>query len=103
MDELYTTLNEVIYNIDTIMELFYTQKEPQGYVKLRETIDDISRVMEMLLGEAENGQMPDNYMEIINYLQEALLAVEARDTILLADILQYEIKGRFEAILDEMK
>lgn len=102
MNELSNTLKKVINNINAAVELFYTQKEIQGYNKVNETINDISRTMELLLSRVEGEQIPDNYMEIIKYLQESLSAIETKDTILLADILQYEIKERFEIILREV-
>jgi hypothetical protein len=103
MDELYAALEAVIHSIETVTELFYTQKETEGYDQLNKTIDGISKSMELLLEDFEGEQVPDSYLEIINYLQEAFSAIEARDTILLADILQYEIKERFEKIWYEIR
>lgn len=102
MEELQRALSTTIEAIDSMSELFYTQKDTEGYAKLEETIGYISKTMELLLGSVGEIEVPKDYIEIINHLNDALSAVESKDTILLADILQYEIKERFQAILNSV-
>lgn len=101
-----TTAELIQQIIDTLKEItdkFYLQDEMEGYRLLRESLDLIATIMERLLSNSIEDQVPELYQEIIQYLNEALQAMEAKDTILLADILQYELLERFQVVLDTLE
>lgn len=94
-------LKQMISTIDDITDKFYKQEEQEGYQLLNQSLDMIARIMEWLIIDNID-TTPTKHLEIIKYLEEALQAMEAKDTILLADILQYELRERFQVILDAL-
>lgn len=92
-------LEQIIERIDRITDKFYKQEPQEGLKLLNQSLNLISNGIEQLIKECPSGEVSMEYQEIIKYLKEALIAMEERDTILLADILQYELKERFLAVL----
>lgn len=91
-------IQKLIQSIEEVTELFYKQKEQEGYQNLNQIIPLISEVMEYLITRDEGDTISEQNKEIIDCLDQAMHAMEARDTILLADILQYELKEKLEAL-----
>lgn len=94
-------LIEIIEKTDIITNKFYKQEEIEGFRLLNDFLDLVSEIMEQLINNNIN-EVPLLYQEIIKFLKEALQAMEVKDTILLADILQYELKERFESVLNTL-
>lgn len=70
--------------INQVVEYFHTQSEGKAYSALIELIDILMTYYN------ENKEEVD-----IETLQELLKAMENRDVVLIADILQYELKDKF--------
>ncbi|WAM37237.1 hypothetical protein [Caldicellulosiruptor acetigenus] len=70
--------------IDQVVECFRTQNEGKAYSALIELIDILITYYN------ENKEEED-----IETLQELLKAIENRDMVLIADILEYELKDKF--------
>lgn len=94
---------QIIHKIDVITDKFYQQEEQEGYQLLTQSLDLFSQVMEQLLTNEPNETVPQQHQEIIYFLEEILQAMEVKDFILLADIMQYELRERFQTILDTVK
>ncbi|HHV10455.1 MAG TPA: hypothetical protein GXX75_09295 [Clostridiales bacterium] len=101
MEEGREAVRNTIELVGQVADLFYRQQDKDGYFKLNELIGQISNAMEYVLGNGQN-EVSEECSGIIEYLNEALGAMEARDTILLADLLQYEIKDRFQKLYEMM-
>jgi len=79
-------------------KLFYQQNIKEGYSKLEYTIDVLSKIIDAInIDEEEGKQLIKNSFN--NILKEALQAMEQGDTILLSDILQYDLKELIEQVL----
>ena len=70
--------------IDQVVEYFRTQNEGKAYSALIELIGMLMTYYDENKGE-----------EDIETLQELLRAMENRDIVLIADILEYELKDKF--------
>ena len=101
--EIKDLLQQTVLAIEGVTDLFYKQKEKEGYQDLNKTIGLISNSMDQLIGSIGDNEVPEQCQEIIKHLEDALRAMEVRDTILLADILQYELKEKFETLIDQME
>ncbi|ADL42226.1 hypothetical protein COB47_0919 [Caldicellulosiruptor obsidiansis OB47] len=73
--------------IEQIVEYFRAQDEGKAYTTLIELIDVL---MEYYTNE--NNQKESD----IEMLRELLTAMKNRDTVLIADILEYELKEKFQ-------
>jgi hypothetical protein len=84
--------------IEEVTLLFYQQKTKEGYNKLEAVLTDISGVIELLYALKKEELYRTN--EMLEILRAAMAALEKKDLILLSDILNYELKDRFERILE---
>lgn len=102
MEDTKTTLTTAILSINEVATYFYQQKESKGYSKLNETIniieDSINRIVNLNI---ENNNIDIDLPSIIDILNRAMETIEAKDSILLADILQYEMVEEFQKIIDQ--
>lgn len=94
MSELRNEIEELIKSIDQTITQFYQQHTQEGYSKLNDTLTKLMKV----LGAVENYKIEHNCENIdINsmnqVLNQALNALEEKDTILFSDILQFEFKS----------
>lgn len=85
-------INNIIALIDKTTNLFYQNRVNEGYNELEQlinciitSIDDINR--EYAINPNEN--------DILSILKTAMCAMEQRDTLLLADILEYDLKEKY--------
>lgn len=81
---------EVVDSIEKATELFYQQKNKKGYIKFEETLNLLSSILNSVINEKHIDLMVV-IDELNTKLAEAMEALEEGDTILLADILKYEI------------
>lgn len=94
-------LEEAIKLIDEISELFYQQKLEQGYNKFEDAVTMLTQLMNGLFTiNLENSEFDTERDKIVQILTSAMQALEAKDTILLSDILQYELKELFVRIIN---
>lgn len=100
MNELRLALQESIQSIEQTTELFYQQKIEAGYIELQNTLSILSNTINNLYIHLADGKDIGSYGDKLVYvLREAMRAMEIKDTILLSDILQYELKEVVEQIL----
>lgn len=85
MDDRTEKIGKALDEIDKVIGLFYDHKEKEGY---QETNVLIGMLME-LDAELAGGQA--SAAEWMRGLTEAMEALEQKDTVLFADILQYDI------------
>lgn len=80
-------------------ELFYTQKEAEGYQAFGSLLVPLSNLLDALFAlRASSGKPEFDEKEIARLLTEAVKAVEEKDGVLLADILQYDFLDQLEQI-----
>ncbi len=96
-------INEIEHlqkKIELTAELFYKQKNQEGYQSLVEVIDGLLAITSELKEIEENEQiimLRDKLTEILKDITDAMLQ---KDTILIADMIKYEIMEVLEHVAD---
>jgi len=99
MNNVKEILITTITKIEKVTDLFYKQKNTEGYAELNSTLLNITTAIDQLFEyKLENNSITIDENKLISNLTEAMHAMEEKDTILLADILQYEIMEQFKNI-----
>lgn len=86
-------VKKAICAIETTSELFYQQNIQEGYAQLEQTLAILSGLADLLFEKDTDFvdcQIDSSRFSAI--LSDALGALEQKDTILLSDILQYDLK-----------
>ncbi len=103
MTDLKTEIQEIIEETKEVSELFYQQKDSEGYGKLSLVIDKISGIIEKLfLSKVQSGVPDFDQRKLLETLGEAMKAMADRDSVLLGDILQYDLLEQFVQIHDQL-
>lgn len=103
MEDTNRIFQTVILSIDEVTTFFYQQKDKEGYEKLNETLGDIGMAMnEIHRLSAENELFITIENNINSYLNNAMEALTIKDSILLADILLYEITVQFKNAINQL-
>jgi len=99
---LEVVINQVKDEIEKVTEALYQQKERAAYNLLNMALPTIAKAVEEIFAwQTEQGREESEKQEIVQVLTQAMQAMEQKDTVLLADILQYELLERFNAILEQ--
>jgi hypothetical protein len=97
MSNIKNVLLTSINAIDRTTQLFYQQNIPEGYQELETTLVQLTQTInEIFTYKSEGNQIDIEESQLIQSLNEAMKALEEKDTTLLSDILQYELKELFE-------
>ncbi|MBE5963193.1 MAG: hypothetical protein E7256_17735 [Lachnospiraceae bacterium] len=103
MKELKNLLERAMKEISDTTDLFYQQKDQEAFSKLNATLVITSSVMEQLFATLNTEVHPDfDQNELVSILTNAMNAMEEKDTVLLADILRYELLEQFEQIAAQL-
>ncbi|HWT73655.1 MAG TPA: hypothetical protein VN258_02905 [Mobilitalea sp.] len=99
MGNLINEIEETIQSIDQVTDLLYQWNTSEAYQSLDKTFILLSGTINSIY----QCQMVDNDLEIdikiiMEALNNAMKAIEEKDTILLADILYYDIKELLEEV-----
>jgi len=89
MNEIIVYIDETVANIKNVTELFYQNNEQQALTVMPVLLDNILKVTSAL--DACENVTEEDKNEILKILTEALKAMEEKDYVLLADILQYDM------------
>lgn len=85
-------------------ELFYQQKTAEAYEKMQETLGAILQAVDILHEyKCANESFSLEEERIAVSLTEAMQAMESGDTVLLADILEYDFVEYLQELLAEME
>lgn len=96
MQKLHEEFQAIISSIDQTTDLFYQQKNEDGFVKLEHLLSLLTQTSNRIREHGEEGH--DIGIDVIRMnqiLDEAMHALESTDMILFSDILQYELKDLF--------
>ncbi len=84
-------LKEIRQKIEMTTDCFYQQKNQQGYKILISVIDDLMIIAAELKNIEENEAVQTLKIELAQRLQEITEAMLQKDTILIADMMKYDI------------
>jgi hypothetical protein len=100
MENIKAVINETLKDIEQITENFYQQKQSEGYLGLVKIIDSLVRITDYLSSIEKTAVIAENNILIMNALQDATEALANKDSVLLADILKYDISDVLKHLLD---
>jgi len=89
-------IEDIINYISHVTKLFYQNKLHEGYQELERLITIIDDTL-LELSEDEFSKLERN--KITTVLTDAMNAMEQQDSLLLADILEYELKEIFQELI----
>jgi hypothetical protein len=92
MEKLKDNINKAMRSIDKTATLFYQQKNQEGFQELDITLNTLMETINVVMTyqASQNVKLIDD--QILNkVLLEAMKAIEHKDTVLIADILTYEV------------
>jgi len=93
MSSLKDAIKEAIQSIDRVTDLLYKWNTSLAYEYLDETFRLLSSTIDQIFQYQVNGHdIGIEVNNIMNILNLAMKAIEEKDTILLADILNYDLK-----------
>lgn len=78
----------------------YQEKLKQGYQKLNATLSGIMQMADELFLLSRQKQLVFDQQRYLSSLTNAMEAMEAKDSVLLSDILVYEIAGQLLEIIE---
>ncbi len=100
MSMLQEGLEELKNKISLVADWFYQQKFQAGYTELIGIIDDITAVSMILEVNKEREDVSQLYQKLTESLQSIMIAMEQKDTVLIADIMSYELLGLIDELID---
>lgn len=92
MDQVRNIIKTTIEKIEELTNYFYKQKNKEGFAQLDQLILILMNTLDQLFFyQSENNKIYIDDTKVNNRLSEAMIAIQMKDTILLADILKYDI------------
>lgn len=88
----------LISRIQEVSDLLYQQKLKKGYDLFNTVIGELTVAVDSLLTGSEGCYEGFDGQRFLVNLSEAMKAMENRDSVLLADILTYEIIGQLQEL-----
>ncbi len=96
MEQFKQLIEETVEQIKKVTELLYQQKNDEAFKIFQETLTLFTQVADHMF--QLQWVTEDDKLAYMNKLREAMEAMEAQDSILLSDILQYEIMEFLEEL-----
>lgn len=103
MENLKENVNALLQELDHITELFYQQKLQEAYDGLQEVITHMMDTVNQVFSWKQ--EHPDFSLDeegLADALKETLSVMEEQDTVLIADVLKYEVMEKFQDIVDNL-
>jgi len=93
-------LEEAIISIEKTTDLFYQNKVNEGYKQFENTLLVLTNTINGIFEHKVQGnEIGIEESRLVEVLTEAMNAMEAKDALLLSDILNYELKELFEQVI----
>ena len=102
MDKIVSLASQVYENIDKMTELLYQEKVNEGYASLNTVVTQMDQLIKSIVAfQSQSNQKIIDETKLLSSVEEAFKAMEAQDTVLLADIFSYDIKEQLECFIQE--
>ena len=93
-------ITDAIKSIEDNTSLFYQQKNKEGYEMLNNTLELLIKTTNGILGiQKDKSELFIDEQELNTILGNAMNAIESGDSILLSDILYFDLRPLLEQIL----
>lgn len=104
MGQEKTVVQNTVKTVRETTELFYQQKTQEGYVKMQDTLNSILNAVDTLHAyKVSHEEFPLEEQRLVNALTDAMNAMEEADTVLLADILEYDFAEYLQELAEQME
>lgn len=103
MNDIKERIEDTKNKIEEVTKLFYQQKASDAYEQLEIVLTLITQIVDMIYDMDINPNIrEENTKVLIGALQETLQAMEDKDSVLVADILKYEVEEKLEILVTEI-
>lgn len=103
MDGLKNEIQALIQEINSVVELFYQQKNQEAYTQLEPLLAKMMNTIDRIFScKAEHEEMEIDEAGLAEVLKTTLSAMEDQDAILMADVLKYDVIEKFEGICESL-
>ena len=100
MGDLKTILQMTSNSIEKTTAFFYQQNHSDGFLSLEQTLNLLMQSIDAIYAyKSEGKELGVDTEHLMKTLSEAMGALEEKDTILLSDILIYEVKELYDQVL----
>lgn len=94
MTELKDAIDKAISTMEQTTALFYQQKNKEGYQLLDSALQDIMQAVSLISKiKTKTNQIQIEEQKLNNTLGNAMKAIEQGDTVLLSDILHFDLRS----------
>ena len=100
MRELREQIESIISEIEEVSDYLYQQEATKGYKILNSTLEKIMGIADRLFAMTKENTIDFDMQRLFGALTSAMQAMEVKDSVLLADILVYEVAGQLQEITD---
>ncbi|HKL80621.1 MAG TPA: hypothetical protein VJ888_09340 [Mobilitalea sp.] len=100
MRELSEQIESIIREIEEVSDYLYQQKMTKGYELLNSTLGNIMNIADELFAMTKENLINFDMQRLFGVLSSAMQAMEIKDSVLLADILVYEVSGQLQGMMD---
>jgi hypothetical protein len=96
-------ISKIIMKIHEISDMMYQQKQSEAFQLFSMLLNELTVATEQLFKLKSEGILQSfDENEYLRILTEAMNALETRDDVLLADILNYDLTEQFEKIKTQL-
>ncbi len=104
MSEQKELVIKTIDNVRDTVDLFYQQKDSEAFSKFIVVLEEMTNAIDTLFVYKSNHDGFElNENKICDILKDAMEALQNADSVLLADILQYDFVEYIEEIIENME
>ena len=100
MKELIEQIESIIREIEDVSDYLYQQQVTKGYDILNSTLGKIMDIADKLFAMTKENLIDFDMQRLLGTLTSAMQAMEVKDSVLLADILVYEVTGQLQKITE---
>ena len=100
MRELREQIKSIMHEIGEVSDYLYQQQVTKGYELLNGTLGKIMIIADKLFTMTKENLIDFDMQRLFGSLSSAMQAMEVKDSVLLADILVYEVAGQLQEITD---
>ena len=99
MKKVSDQIKSIIEQLDIIADHLYQQKSSKGFELFNSSLLDITKLIEVIYSLTKDNKVSFDINRLTNNLNFALQALEDKDSVLLADILTFEISGQLQEMI----
>jgi hypothetical protein len=92
-------IESIIREIEEVSDCLYQQQVTKGYELLNSTLGKIMDISDKLFAMKKENLIDFDIQGLFETLTSAMQAMEVKDSVLLADILVYEVAGQLQDII----